>query len=109
MYSDFGSSSSSFIPPTNKLSFQIVESVLNGLYDAISTVLRKNVEKKALIDAMDTCILIIDEICDEGFVLEFLRVLCRTLSLVFPFFRITHRHKQKWKICELVHTGFHVM
>ncbi|KHJ92562.1 clathrin adaptor complex small chain [Oesophagostomum dentatum] len=44
----------------------VLESLLNCLYDAISTVLRKNVEKKALIDAMDTCILIIDEICDEG-------------------------------------------
>lgn len=44
----------------------VLESLLNCLFDAISTVLRKNVEKKALIDAMDTCILIIDEICDEG-------------------------------------------
>ncbi|KAK6014228.1 clathrin adaptor complex small chain [Ostertagia ostertagi] len=40
----------------------VLESLLNCLFDAISTVLRKNVEKKALIDAMDTCILIIDEI-----------------------------------------------
>ncbi|VDM57668.1 unnamed protein product [Angiostrongylus costaricensis] len=48
----------------------VLESLLNCLFDAISTVLRKNVEKKALIDAMDTCILIIDEICDEGIILE---------------------------------------
>lgn len=30
-------------------------------------VLRKQVEKKTLIDAMDTAMLIIDEICDEGY------------------------------------------
>ncbi|CAI5443543.1 unnamed protein product [Caenorhabditis angaria] len=48
----------------------ILESVLTCLYDSVSTVLRKNVEKKALIDAMDTAMLIIDEICDEGIILE---------------------------------------
>ncbi|CAJ0567899.1 unnamed protein product, partial [Mesorhabditis spiculigera] len=48
----------------------ILESVLNGLYDSVSTVLRKNIEKKALLDVMDTTILIIDEICDEGIIME---------------------------------------
>ncbi|KAF8361901.1 copz-1, partial [Pristionchus pacificus] len=48
----------------------ILEALLTCLYDAISTVLRKQVEKKTLIDAMDTAMLIIDEICDEGIILE---------------------------------------
>ncbi|CAJ0963534.1 unnamed protein product, partial [Mesorhabditis belari] len=48
----------------------VLESVLNGLYDSVSTVLRKNVEKKTLIDAMDTTILIIDELCDDGIIME---------------------------------------
>lgn len=46
----------------------ILVSVLNCLYDSISLVLRKNMEKKALIDDMDIAMLIIDEICDNGFV-----------------------------------------
>lgn len=46
----------------------ILVSVLNALYDAFSTVLRKNVEKKALLDNMDVSMLILDEICDDGFV-----------------------------------------
>lgn len=46
----------------------VLISALNCLYDSISLVLRKNVEKKALIDDMDIAMLIIDEICDNGFV-----------------------------------------
>lgn len=46
----------------------ILVSALNCLYDSISLVLRKNVEKKALIDDMDIAMLIVDEICDNGFV-----------------------------------------
>ncbi|CAB3404165.1 unnamed protein product [Caenorhabditis bovis] len=48
----------------------ILESVLTCLYDSVSTSLRKNVEKKAFIEAMDTMMLVIDEICDEGIILE---------------------------------------
>ena len=44
----------------------ILVSVLNCLYDAISHMLRKNVEKRALIDNMDGIFLAIDEICDNG-------------------------------------------
>jgi hypothetical protein len=44
----------------------ILVSVLNALYDAFSTMLRKNVEKKALLDNMDVSMLILDEICDDG-------------------------------------------
>ena len=50
----------------SNLSRLILESLLNCVYDSISTVLRKVVEKKALIDNMDTIILILDEVCDEG-------------------------------------------
>ncbi|KAI1720242.1 clathrin adaptor complex small chain domain-containing protein [Ditylenchus destructor] len=48
----------------------ILVSVLNCLYDAISTVLRKNVEKKALLDNIDAAFLIMDELCDDGIILE---------------------------------------
>jgi len=44
--------------------------VLNCLYDSISHMLRKNVEKKTLIDNMDGVLLTIDEICDNGIILE---------------------------------------
>jgi coatomer subunit zeta len=37
------------------------------VYDAFSIVLRKNVEKKALFDHIDMAFLILDEICDDGF------------------------------------------
>ncbi|CAI2338417.1 unnamed protein product [Caenorhabditis sp. 36 PRJEB53466] len=47
-----------------------LDATLTCLYDAVSTVLRKNVEKKALIDAMETVMLIVDEICDEGVIME---------------------------------------
>ena len=48
----------------------ILLSVLNCFYDSISTVLRKNVEKKALFDNIDAAFLIMDEICDDGVILE---------------------------------------
>ncbi|VDN19488.1 unnamed protein product [Gongylonema pulchrum] len=44
----------------------ILVAALNCLYDSVSLVLRKNVEKKALVDNMDIAMLIIDEICDNG-------------------------------------------
>lgn len=48
----------------------ILVSVLNCLYDALSQILRKNVEKRTLFDCMDACLLAIDEICDSGIILE---------------------------------------
>ncbi|VDN01363.1 unnamed protein product [Thelazia callipaeda] len=48
----------------------ILITALNCLYDSISLVLRKNVEKKALVDDMDIAMLIIDEICDNGVLME---------------------------------------
>ncbi|XP_071497515.1 coatomer subunit zeta-1-like isoform X1 [Diadema setosum] len=48
----------------------ILVSVLNCLYDTVSQILRKNVEKKALFDHLDSIILALDEIIDEGIILE---------------------------------------
>lgn len=44
----------------------ILVAALNCLYDSISLILRKNVEKKALVENMDLAMLIMDEICDNG-------------------------------------------
>lgn len=48
----------------------ILCSVLNCLYDAVSQILRKNVEKKTLLDSLDIIMLAVDEICDGGIILE---------------------------------------
>jgi hypothetical protein len=47
----------------------ILASVLNAFYDSVSQILRKNVEKRALLDNMDAIFLCVDEICDGGWVL----------------------------------------
>ena len=44
----------------------ILGSVLNAFYDAVSLMLRKNVEKRALMDSMDGVLSIVDEIVDGG-------------------------------------------
>ncbi|XP_044168705.1 coatomer subunit zeta-1-like [Acropora millepora] len=44
--------------------------VLNAFYDAISLLLRKNVEKRALMDNLDGVMSIVDEIVDGGVILE---------------------------------------
>lgn len=44
----------------------ILMSVLNCLYDSISQILRKNVEKRAVLDSLDIVMLAMDEICDGG-------------------------------------------
>ncbi|XP_020626167.1 coatomer subunit zeta-1-like [Orbicella faveolata] len=48
----------------------ILVSVLNAFYDAISQMLRKNVEKRALMDNLDGVMSIVDEIVDGGVILE---------------------------------------
>lgn len=48
----------------------ILVSVLNALYDAVSQMLRKNVEKRALMDNLDGVLLAVDEIVDGGVILE---------------------------------------
>ena len=44
----------------------ILVSVLNAFYDAVSQMLRKNVEKRALMDNLDGVLLAMDEIVDGG-------------------------------------------
>lgn len=44
----------------------ILLSVLNCLYDSISLILKKNVEKRAVLDNLDIIMLAFDEICDGG-------------------------------------------
>ena len=46
----------------------ILMNVLNCLFDSFSIILRKNVEKKALFDNIDMVFLILDEICDDGYI-----------------------------------------
>ncbi|XP_052059236.1 coatomer subunit zeta-1-like isoform X1 [Mytilus californianus] len=48
----------------------ILASVLNALYESVSQILRKNVEKRALLDNMDAVFLAVDEICDGGIILD---------------------------------------
>lgn len=45
-------------------------SVLNALFESMSLILRKNVEKRALFENMDSVLLIVDEIVDQGILLE---------------------------------------
>ncbi|KAF7651011.1 hypothetical protein LDENG_00117420 [Lucifuga dentata] len=45
-------------------------SVLSCLFDSLSQILRKNVERKCLLDNMDGVFLIVDEIIDGGVILE---------------------------------------
>ena len=48
----------------------LLMSVLNCVYDSISQIMRKNVEKRALFENLDIIMLALDEICDGGIVLE---------------------------------------
>ncbi|CAH1714207.1 coatomer subunit zeta-1 [Chironomus tepperi] len=48
----------------------ILLSVLNCLFDTISLILKKNVEKRALLDNLDVVMLAFDEICDGGIILD---------------------------------------
>ncbi|KAK2141275.1 hypothetical protein NP493_5326g00001, partial [Ridgeia piscesae] len=53
------------------LLFQLIlVNVLNCFYDAVSQILRKNVEKRALMENLDGIFLAIDEVCDNGIILE---------------------------------------
>lgn len=46
----------------------ILLSVLNCLYDSVSLILKKNVEKRAVLENLDIIMLACDEICDGGLV-----------------------------------------
>lgn len=45
----------------------ILASVLNCLFEATTQILRKNVEKRNLLDNLDVIFLAVDEICDGGY------------------------------------------
>jgi len=48
----------------------ILSSVLNCLYEAANQILRKNVEKRTLLDNLDSIFLAVDEVVDGGIILE---------------------------------------
>jgi len=48
----------------------LLTSVLNCVFDSISQVLRKAVEKRSLYDNLDVTMLIVDEVVDGGIVME---------------------------------------
>jgi hypothetical protein len=48
----------------------ILVSVLNCLYESLTQIFRRNVEKKYLSENMDSVFLAIDEICDNGILME---------------------------------------
>ncbi|CAH1724366.1 unnamed protein product [Macrosiphum euphorbiae] len=48
----------------------LLMSVLQCMYDSISQILRKNVEKRVVLDNLDVVMLALDEICDNGIILE---------------------------------------
>jgi hypothetical protein len=44
----------------------MLNAVLTCLFDALSTMLRKNVEKRYVYENLDLVMLTLDEICDDG-------------------------------------------
>jgi hypothetical protein len=44
----------------------MLNAVLTCLFDSLSTMLRKNVEKRHLYENLDLVMLTLDEICDDG-------------------------------------------
>ncbi len=44
--------------------------MLNCVYETVSQILRKNVEKRSVFENLDVVMLALDEICDGGVVLE---------------------------------------
>lgn len=48
----------------------ILSSVLTCLFEATTQILRKNVDKRNLLDNLDVIYLALDEICDVGYVLS---------------------------------------
>eukprot|EP00062_Callorhinchus_milii_P018616 gi/632972272/ref/XP_007902575.1/ PREDICTED: coatomer subunit zeta-1-like isoform X3 [Callorhinchus milii] len=54
-------------PQQNEL---MLMTVLSCLFDSLSQMLRRNVEKKSVLDNMDGVLLVVDEIVDGGVILE---------------------------------------
>jgi len=44
--------------------------VLNALYDTLSQLLKRNVEKRGLLDHLDSVFLLVDEVVDKGIIME---------------------------------------
>ena len=49
-----------------RINHSVIFSVLNCLYDTVSIMLRKNVEKRQMMKQLDGIFLAVDEICDRG-------------------------------------------
>lgn len=56
----------------------ILASVMHCVYESMSHILKKNVEKKSLLDNLDMVILALDEICDGGY-----DIFCKSSEIVF--------------------------
>ncbi|OZJ04452.1 hypothetical protein BZG36_02811 [Bifiguratus adelaidae] len=54
-------------PEENEL---MLNSVMTALYDSISILLRHQVEKRSILDNLDLVVLAVDEIIDEGIILD---------------------------------------
>ena len=61
----------------------MLNSVLTCLFESLSTMLRKNVEKRHLYDNLDLVMLTLDEICDDGFVEKKPDLVIRTIYLLY--------------------------
>merc|ERR1712025_7655 len=48
----------------------VLLSALNTLFDSLNTILRKEFEKKVLMDNLDMVMLAVDELCDNGILME---------------------------------------
>lgn len=67
----------------------ILLSVLNCLYDSISFILKKNVEKRLVLDNLEIIMLAFDEICDGGYVLKKnYQKIANLIYIQFPSFSI---------------------
>ena len=69
MNGGFGEFVNHFTDSANRIfsTFQLILlNVLTCFYDAVFQILRKNVEKRYLMDNLDVIILALDEICDRG-------------------------------------------
>ncbi|XP_053646197.1 coatomer subunit zeta-1 isoform X2 [Cherax quadricarinatus] len=90
----------------------ILVSVLSCLYDAVSAILRKNVEKRTLLDNLDIIMLALDEICDGGVPLETdpqvvtQRVSLRMEESPFNDQTVTQIIKVRFGICHFVNVNF---
>jgi hypothetical protein len=48
----------------------MIASVLNAFYDAVSIVLKSQIERRTILEQMDSIVLALDEVIDNGIILE---------------------------------------